>query len=188
MVNVLYEKLPESYNGYSLDTSYQTAIQINNILSDIELTECEAVEMAVSYLFNENIPPQDIWLEALAWWLNGWSHDNSIAEDNNEPVMDFNIDQWRIVSAFRSQYGIDLTDEETDMHWWVFMGLLSTLDECRFTQVCEIRSRKTDSKMSNEEKNNLKKLKEVYKIQSETEKVQIEQEKAAILRKLEGLD
>jgi len=187
MNNALYETLPDNYMGYQIDTSYQTTIQVDAILNDAELSAYEAVELAVSFLFGENELPESMWIDALIWWINGWSHDNVVSSnDNEEPVMDFYQDQWRIISAFRSQYGIDLTDANTDMHWWMFMGLLSTLNDCAFTRACDIRGQTIDSDMAPKEKARIKKLKKMYVIQNDEEKAEIEDEKARILRILDG--
>jgi hypothetical protein len=88
--------------------------------------------------------------------------------------MDFDIDQWRIYAAFRKQYGIDLNRQK--LHFWVYMGLLSNLEECSFTRVVSIRDKKIDSKMSREEKNALSKAKKMYAIKKEV--VETEEEAA----------
>lgn len=183
-MNALYEALPYEYKGYKIDASYQTAIQIQDILESPDITDYEAVELAIDYLF-EIKPPEEMWLDALTWWLNGWSHDTYIGDDD-EPVSNFYQDQWRIISAFRSQYGIDLTDPAADMHWWLFAGLLSTLDECAYTRVCDIRAKKLDSSMSADEKANINRLKRMYRIRSDSEKEAIENEKTEILKILDG--
>ena len=80
--------------------------------------------------------------DGIQWFLVGWYTDNSEkSEKDSTPVMDWDMDQWRIYSAFRKQYGIDLNTMK--MHFWVFMGLLTTLDECAFTRVADIRGKAT---------------------------------------------
>ena len=185
MINALYESLPDNYEGYRIDTSYQTSIQVQDILNDEKLSVYEAVELAVSFLFGKDVLPNDIWVDALEWWLNGWSHDNVIVE-NNEKIMDFYQDQWRIISAFKNQYDIDLTDSETDMHWWKFMGLLSTLNECAFTHACDIRGQTIDNDMTPKEKSRIRKLKQIYVIQNDEQKAEIKDEKARIIKMLDG--
>jgi len=182
MFNVLYEDLPDTFNGVPIDTSYQTAIQIQEILSNRELVEREAIEIAISYLSGDDGSiPEELWVDCLSWWLNGWCNDDTVDAEDDVKVMDFGHDQWRIVSAFRSQYGIDLTDSNVDMHWWVFMGLLSTVNECAYTRVCDIRGKKLDSKMSADERSVYTKLKRIYSLQSEQEKQEIKEEKERIL-------
>lgn len=40
---------------------------------------------------------------------------------------DFTVDADTITAAFMREYGIDLTDPKTTMHWWRFMALLEGL-------------------------------------------------------------
>ena len=40
---------------------------------------------------------------------------------------DFTVDADAIAAAFMREYGIDLTDPDTTMHWWRFMALLEGL-------------------------------------------------------------
>ena len=85
--------------------------------------------------------------DGVQWFLGGWYTDNSEkSEKDSTPVMDWDMDQWRIYSAFRKQYGIDLNTVK--IHFWVFMGLLTTLDECAFTRVADIRGKIVTGKMS----------------------------------------
>ena len=75
-------------------------------------------------------------------------------------MFDYDVDQWRIYSAFMTQYHIDLNTAE--MHFWVFMGLLINLEECAFTRVKDIRVKKIKPKMSKDEKTALTEAKEMY--------------------------
>lgn len=107
-------------------------------------------------------PHQEI-TDGIQWFLGGWYTDNSEkSEKDSTPVMDWDMDQWRIYSAFRKQYGIDLNTMK--MHFWVFMGLLTTLDECAFTRVADIRGKIVTGKMSADEKEFYRKAKRRYAI------------------------
>lgn len=93
---------------------------------------------------------------------------------DNDIVMDWDIDQWRIYAAFRSQYHIDLNKEP--LHWFVFMGLLANLEECSFTRVIDIRQKQITSKMSQEEKKELRKRKKIFEIKAPEEKITPEEQ------------
>ena len=177
MFNVLLDPLPYEWNGYKVDMDFQTGIQISQCLTDDELTNAEKLTTAVYLMFPGDYP-EDVKeiQEALAWYMNGWNHDNmSTGKKKDETVlMDFDIDQWRIYAAFKKQYGIDLNRQH--IHFWVYMGLLSNLEECAFTRVVSIRDKKIDSKMSKEEKEALSKAKKMYAIKKET--VETEEEAA----------
>lgn len=177
MFNVLLDPLPYEWNGYEVDMDFQTGIQISQCLADEELTNTEKVATALSLMFIRERPTDAEEIqEALTWYMNGWNHDNvSSGKKKDETVlMDFDIDQWRIYAAFRKQYGIDLNRQK--LHFWVYMGLLSNLEECSFTRVVSIRDKKIDSKMSREEKEALSKAKKMYAIKKEI--VETEEEKA----------
>lgn len=169
MFNVLLDPLPTEYKGFPIDSDFQTGIQILQALEDEELTEQEQIGVALSLLFLQEdkdgnilpIPDAQTAVEGLVWFLTDWNHDKNKAEDK-EKVTDYDIDQWRIYSAFRKQYGINLNTDK--LHFWEFMGLLSTLPECAYTQVIDIRAKKL-SKLSKGEKEMYKKLKEVYALE-----------------------
>lgn len=106
-------------------------------------------------------------VEGLAWYMSEYNHDNHGArkESGKIKAYDFDVDQWRIYSAFMRQYGIDLN--RVKMHWFVFMGLLTNLEECSFTRVVDIRMKKAAPGSSKKEKEELRELKDVYRLEPE---------------------
>lgn len=44
-------------------------------------------------------------------------------------VFDMALDADYIVGAFAQAYGIDLTDPDTDLHWWHFLALLRSVPQ-----------------------------------------------------------
>lgn len=195
MFNIMLDKLPTKYKCYPINSDFRIGIQIFQAINDSELSEMEKIYKAYDLLFldedketgesipfkdenGEDIPPPDIETaqEGIQWFLSGWYTDNPV-EDNNEPKndMDYDIDQWRIFSAFLKQFGINI--HAVDMHFWVFMGLLSTLEECAFTRVVDIRTKKIDPKMKPSDKEELRKVKERYALE-QVEEQMTPQEKA----------
>lgn len=170
MFNVLLDKLPDKWNDYAVDMDFQIGIQISQCMLDKELNDTERILVATGLMFPERYPQDYQQIEeALKWYLNGWNHDNIVKTKKkgykDVEVMDFDIDQWRIYAAFKNQYGIDLNKEK--LHFWVFMGLLSNLDECSFTRVVSIRDKKITSKMSREEKALIRKAQSIFRIKKE---------------------
>lgn len=170
MWNILLDPLPEEWHGYPIDSDFQTGIQISQCLIDEDLSETEQFCTAVNLLFpDENQRPgNDEAAEGLIWFLTEFYHDNKSGKKSDVKVMDFDIDQWRIYAAFLNQYHIDLNTEQ--MHWFTFMGLLSNLDECAFTNVMNIRQKEITSKMSPEERKVIKQAKRVFAIRPPKEK------------------
>lgn len=169
MFNILLDDLPEKWNGYEVNTDLAIGIQLSQCLTDDSMREDEKLCKAVDLLFKCDFPRDYSQIfEAIRWLLNGWNNDNAPKQTHKEStieVMDFDVDSWRIHAAFRSQYRIDLGEES--LHFWEFMGLLSSLDECAFTRVVEIRQKKITGSMSKKEKDAILKAKEMYSIQKE---------------------
>lgn len=175
MWNVMLDPLPEEWNGYPIDSDFRTGIQISQCLIDKELNERERQMTAVSLLFpdKKKRPGIEESLEALEWFLNEFNHDHHGKSDGRK-LMDFDIDQWRIYTAFLSQYRIDLNT--VDMHWFTFMGLLSNLSECSFTSVIDIRQKKLNTKMLKEEKKAYSDAKRIYDLKEEVPVSEVEKE------------
>lgn len=172
MFNVMLDEFPTEWKGYELNTDYRIGIQISQVVKDDSLTKYEKVR-TLTYLMFKDKAPDDIAerLDCVTWFLNGWCYDNHKG-GSHEDVMDFDIDAGRIYSAFMAQYHIDLNVE--DMHHWKFMNLLTNLEECAFTRVIDIRTKKVDGKMTKEERERYMKGKSIYslkfEIQSEEDK------------------
>lgn len=169
MFNVLLDELPEEWEGYPIDTDFRTGIQIMQCLQDEEFDQYVRIIHSLCMLFpyEDNRPDFEKAQEGLNWFMTEFNHDNHKKNAENVKAFDFDVDQWRIYSAFQRQYGIDLNTVE--MHWFIFMGLLTNLDECSFTKVIDIRTRKINAKDSREVKKALSEAKEVYRIEEKQE-------------------
>ena len=167
MNNVLLDPLPEVWENrrgetFRLDTDFRIGIQIYLLREDPDITEIEKFTLASNLLFVDEKPDDVKEIEeCIKYFLGGWSHDKP-GKERNTKLMDFDIDQWRIFSAFYSQYHIDLSI--ASMHWWQFMGMLSALGECSYTQVIDIRNRKVKPKMDKEAKQALQEAKRIYNL------------------------
>ena len=169
MYNALINGLPDNYEGYPVNTDFETGIQIMQALDDDELTDDEKWNISESLLFDGLCMPEtEIAAEALFWWLTGWNNDSKQSDRDNTVVMDMCVDQWRIYSAFRSQYHINLMQDE--LHFWEFMALLTTLNDCAFTRVIDIRCAKEKGGMSLEEKKALREAKRRYSLKPSKQK------------------
>ena len=109
--------------------------------------------------------------------MTDWNHDHNSKVDKTR-ITDFNIDQWRIYSAFKQHYGINLNTDK--LHFWEFMGLLTTLPECAYTRVIDIRAKKITSKMGKDEKKVYAELKKVYALDQLNEVEYTDNQKEAI--------
>lgn len=163
MNNVMLSDLPDEWKGYQIEADFRIGLQISQLLYDSDYTEFERITGCIDLLYYDIPESVEEAMQGITWFLNGWNHDNFEKGDNVRCV-DFDIDQWRIYSAFLNQYHINLS--EADMHWWKFMGLLTSLNECAYTQVVGIRSEKINPRLSQKEKEAKKKAKRIYAIQN----------------------
>lgn len=76
-------------------------------------------------------------------------------------LFDWEWDSARISADFTREYGIDLTDPNTKMHWWRFMSLFNGLSDTSSTmEAISIRAADLDAKgMSKEQKKHLRERK-----------------------------
>lgn len=185
MFNVLLDKLPTEYKGFPIDSDFQIGIQIMQALEDGDLSKQEGQAVALSLLFLQEddqgnrfpLPDAETALEGLLWFLTDWNHDHNSKSDKTK-VTDFDIDQWRIYSAFRKHYGINLNTDK--LHFWEFMGLLTTLPECAYTRIIDIRLKEVTSKMGTDEKKAYTELKKVYAIEQSKEAEYTDEQNQAI--------
>lgn len=185
MFNILLDRLPTEYQGFPIDSDFQTGIQIMQALEDEGLSQQEQIGVALSLLFVQEdkdgnpfpIPDAQAAIEGLVWFLTDWNHDHNSKTDKTR-VTDYDIDQWRIYSAFRQHYGINLNTDK--LHFWEFMGLLSTLPECAYTRVIDIRAKKITSKMGKDERKAYMELKKVYALDHPKEVEYTDEQKQAI--------
>ena len=165
----MLDKLPYEWHGYPIDASFRTGIQIMQCLQDEEYEENERVVQALQMIFYGDKVPSTLEeaMQGLEWYLNEYNHDNHKKEKSNVLAFDFDVDQWRIYTAFLKQYGIDLNTVQ--MHWFVFMGLLTNLEECSFTRVVDIRCKKLDAKMQQKERKAIIEAQKIYSLGAKTE-------------------
>lgn len=185
MNNILLDELPTSFNGYEVNTWFQIGIQASLVYADEELDESSRSKILLELLFSEDDGslrefPQDPkeMQELLAWYMNGWYHDNKPdKQDPRKRIMDYDIDQWRIYADFLQIYHIDLN--QSDMHWWMFQGLLWNMprEQSSFMQVLEIRQKKPRPKATADEKKAISTGHKIYDLKPLKKALTAEEEK-----------
>lgn len=85
-------------------------------------------------------------------------------------LFDWEYDAPRIAADFQREYGIDLTDEGTCMHWHRFMALFNGLgDRSQIVKAISIRAADLDSgKLGREERNALRERKMAVMLPAKT--------------------
>lgn len=179
MFNVLLDRFPDNFEGFEINSDFRIGIQIFQAMVDSALSDYEKLNISADLLYSvseeqEVYPDAQTAQNGIVWFLTAWQTDKQGKHKENEKRdMDYDIDQWRIYSAFLMQYHIDLN--LCDMHFWAFMGLLTNLEECAFTRVVDVRTKKIDPKLSPSDKKQLREVKERYSI-DEVVKVQLSPE------------
>lgn len=169
MFNVMLDELPDMWEGFPIDTDFRIGVQISQIMEDKDLSDNEKWGTSAELLFRGIRPDPQYYSDAILWFLQEWNHDNNKKAKDRTRVLDYDIDQWRLYSAFKAQYGIDLNT--VNMHYWQFMGMLTTLNECAFTRVVDVRLKDLRSNMTKEEKQILKDQKTIYGLEQLQEQI-----------------
>lgn len=165
----MLDELPDMWEGFPIDTDFRIGVQISQIMEDKDLSDNEKWATSAELLFRGIRPDPPYYYDAIMWFLQEWNHDNNKKSKDRTRVLDYDIDQWRLYSAFKAQYGIDLNT--VNMHYWQFMGMLTTLNECAFTRVVDVRLKKLRSNMTKEEKQILKDQKTIYGLEQPQEQI-----------------
>jgi len=176
MMNVLFDGYPEEYEGYLIRTDFRIGLQILQCLADKEYTKEEKYAQVVYLLFG-NGAPRD-WNRALngvKWFLNG-GREKVVNEEHIEPILDFEVDNRRIRTAFLRYYNVDLSKEY--MHFFDFLDKLNDIGECALSNVMQIRGKDVDDKnLDAKTKAKLRKLKREFALETPEEFTEEQQEK-----------
>lgn len=139
MLNAMLDRLPEDYNGWLVRTDYRIGVQIQLCISDPGLSDGEKTATALYLLYGNGIPGDlQTALDGLSWFMSCGNPTETDNADNEPPVYSFEHDSWRLVSAFRKVYGIDISREK--LHWFEFVAMLGDLSGTAFTSVIDIRT------------------------------------------------
>lgn len=178
----LDDKLPTSIElgevVYPLDLSFNNVISALRPLKDPELMAMDKVELFLTIIMVDDPPEVELWQELMTE-INEVIRSEPIVPikrdqngdpmpvnpDNDKPDFDFDFDARYIYSAFLQTYGIDLYDQQGKLHWLKFVSLLNALPEdTMFRQIRQIRSTKVSKIKDKEQRNQLLKQKEMFKL------------------------
>lgn len=175
MSNILFDKLPSAVTvagvEFAVNTDFRCMARFENNMLKIKgnetLQRAKVIEAALSEFYRGNIPKNLEEAIKQMWWFYRCGEDITSRKNQtgstrrNIRLYDYEIDGQRIVSAFQSQYGIDLTS--TTLHWWLFRGYFSDLnDSCDFVKIMCYRGIDLDSIKNKKERERYRKLKTQY--------------------------
>lgn len=129
-----YVKIGEK--KYKINTDFRVAIECQEIALDDSIGDFERALAIIYKLFGDDglddSNNYEKLLELAQKYLScGKEVDNKTSE---EPDMDFIQDMPYIKASFRSDYNINLDDEE--MHWWEFYNLINGLSNSEMGNCC----------------------------------------------------
>lgn len=182
-MNLLTSPLPAYLTvcgeDYPINTDFRTWIKIEEVLSNPSISSVDKVIDIFSLTFTSSVPSDaKEALLAIAKFLspfNSFEKGKEYTKDTTSPLFSFSQDGGFIYAAFLSQYGIDLTS--TNLHWWRFLSLFSSLTDCKFTQIVNIRGINLASVSDSNQKGFLRKLKRIYRLKSNSSDISSEIEK-----------
>ena len=159
-----YVKIGEK--KYKINTDFRVAIECQEIALDDSIGDFERALAIIYKLFGDDglddSNNYEKLLELAQKYLScGKEVDN---KTNEEPDMDFIQDMPYIKASFRSDYNINLDDEE--MHWWEFYDLMNGLSNSEMGNCCvlnRIRNLRTFDTKDIKDQKELAKINEAKK-------------------------
>lgn len=182
-MNILNSKLPTKIkvnnNIYDINYDYHTIINILEAYEDKELTQFEKYYITIKNLYKEEVPEED-YVEALNQafkFINCGVEDDKNDNKKETRIYSFTQDANYIFSGITSTHHIDL-EKDSNMHWWKFNALFMDMSpECLFGELIYYRKRLSEGKLTKEEKNNYKKIKNIVDLKTDNVKEQLEARK-----------
>lgn len=143
--NILTDALPKAVVlfecEYPVYTSFRNWIQIARMVSDGSLKDDRNAARVLALCYKDRLPPNIVSaFLGLIHFLNRGAELSAPPErEKSEPLYSFTKDADVIYAAFYSKYKIDLA--QSDMHWYAFCALFSSLSEDNpFQTVLKIRT------------------------------------------------
>lgn len=165
-MNILTDKLPTKIRIndkiYDINYDFRTVINILIALEDDELTDNEKAYIMVKKLYKEDIPEEEFYLacEKAVQFIDCNGSFNS-KSSSSQRIYSYKQDGGYIFSGINSTHHIDL-EKETNLHWWKFMNLFMDMSpDCMFGEITYYRTRKNEGKLTKEEKEQYKKIKDI---------------------------
>lgn len=186
MINLSKVKLPDciEVDGkfFYLRTDFRLWLNFSRIVNTKN-----AVVDDVDFIYRDEVPSAEKKKEAFEKLLEFFRPKSELPrpapgkEEEAVKALDYDIDADLIYCAFREQYGIDLLETDStghavEMHWHIFLALLSGLHGTKLNNVMEWRSWTGDSRT--EYGKQMQRLRNAWELPTEeNEKVQEDLEK-----------
>ena len=155
-MNYLLEQMPQAVlidgEAVPINTDFRICLRIIQALEDERLMEHEKLTVLITLAIKQGLK-----------FLNlGEPVDSSKARQ--QIVYNLNKDSAYIYTAFKSTFNIDLNTVE-NLHYWKFRSLFADLGrDCFFNTLISLRSRQRSGKLSDSEKEFVRKNPEIMSL------------------------
>lgn len=143
MLGALPKSLEISGKSYTIRSDFRVALLIFEAFNDPNLSNYEKVRVCIECLFEEIPNDLEEAYKQAVWFLNGG--EDSDGKSHNRKVFDWKQDEKMIFSAVNKTAGKEVRALEY-LHWWTFLGYFSEIGEGLFSQVLNIRIKKSKGK------------------------------------------
>lgn len=162
--NFLCDTLPDSITidgiNYPIYTDFRNWVKIELLLSHRFSAENLVEIIRLCY----KVLPADIEKAVngiLVFYTMG-GYERGDIKSKVRKAYSFDCDSEYIYSAFMQCYSIDLL--KSNMHWWQFRTLFSSLGECTFTKIMHYRRADITRVKNSEQKAFYRKMKRIYRL------------------------
>jgi hypothetical protein len=182
-VNILVSPLPREVRigetGVPIRVGYRTGIQIARLADSGLDARIIAAQILVLY-FGADIPSDhEAALEAAMSFHRCGEPEPKKRAGSGARALDWDHDAGTILADFRREYGIDLADEHTRMHWWAFMAYFDNLSaESEIKRAMYYRTARRPKGIKGEDAKRFDELKRAYALPARTE-AELEAQEAA---------
>lgn len=143
MIGILPESLKIGEKQYSIRSDFRVALLIFEAFNDANLSDSEKAEVCLRCLYKEIPPDLETAYRQAIWFLDGGNIPKS--HRNHKKIFDWKQDESLIFSAVNKSAGFEVRSAE-HVHWWTFLGYFSEIGEGLFSQVINIRTKKSKGK------------------------------------------
>ena len=125
---------------------YTAVLDIIRALNDPELEDKEKVYVCLFILYEdfEQMDTKD-YEEALKKAIEFIDNGEEKPKKNSVKMVDFEQDARLLIPAINRVAGREIRTDP-DIHWWTFLGWFMEIGECTYSQVLNIRSKKSKGK------------------------------------------
>ena len=165
---------------------YRTIIKTICALEDSSLTNSEKVYILLSNIYKKIPEDKEKAARLACKFIDGGKEYDDKKNNSNNRIYSFLKDGNYIFTGINSTHHIDLSTEK-NLHWWKFLALFLDMDtECFFSELIYFRKRKSEGKLTKEEKKKYKEIQDMVEI-DENKSVKFSKEKQQFLNELRGV-